>query len=65
MFYAAKAYAALVGSIITALFGAQVIPVEGAWHIGLTIASVIMTAVATFEIPNRAPAVIGSTGNRS
>jgi hypothetical protein len=50
--YAAKAWAALVGSTITALFATEVIPVSGAWHVGLTIVSVIATSVATFTIPN-------------
>jgi hypothetical protein len=65
MLYAAKAYAALIGSVVTALLGTQVIPVEGAWHIGLTIASVILTAVATYEIPNKPRPVVHSTGNHS
>lgn len=53
----AKAWIALVGAIVTALLGLDVIPVEGNWHIGLTIASAILTAIITYAVPNR-PATV-------
>lgn len=43
-----KAWVALIGSIITALLGLEVIPVTGPWHVTLTVASAIVTSVATW-----------------
>jgi hypothetical protein len=54
----AKAWVALVGAIVTALLGLSVIPVTGGWHTGLTIASAILTALATYAIPNRGTSVV-------
>jgi hypothetical protein len=54
----AKAWVALVGAIVTALLGLDVIPVVGAWHTGLTIASAILTAVVTYAVPNRGTTVV-------
>lgn len=47
----AKAWAALVGAIITALIASGVVP-TGGWYDYLTIASVIATAVATYSVKN-------------
>lgn len=47
----AKAIAALIGSIITSLFAAQIIPVDGPWYVILTVASIIATAVVTYAVP--------------
>lgn len=57
--YAAKAICALIGSIITALFAANVIPVGGVWHTWMTVICVIATTVATYAIPNKPPGVVG------
>lgn len=53
----AKAWVALVGAIVTALLGLDVIPVVGTAHTVLTIASAILTAVVTYAVPNR-PSVL-------
>lgn len=53
----AKAWVALIGAIVTALLGLDVIPVVGIWHTILTIASAIITAIVTYAVPNR-PAVV-------
>ena len=49
---AAKAWVALAGAIVTALLGLSIIPVAGSWHTGLTVASVILTALVTYAVPN-------------
>lgn len=46
----AKAYAALVGSIVTVLLG--VVPVSSQWHAVLVALGVVATAVATWRVPN-------------
>lgn len=51
--YMAKAIAAFIGTVVTALFAAEVIPTVGVWHEVLTIASVVATAVTTYAVPNR------------
>lgn len=48
---AAKAYAALVGAVVTALLG-TVPPHTTLWTV-LTFAAAVCTAVATFSIPNK------------
>ena len=48
---AAKAYAALIGSVITALLG-TVPPHTPVWTV-LTFVAAVCTAVATFRIPNK------------
>jgi hypothetical protein len=55
---AAKAYVALLGAILTALLGLDVIPVVGTWHTILTIASAIVTAIVTYAVPNRGATVV-------
>ena len=50
---AAKAWVSLLGAIITALLGLDVIPVVGTWHTVLTVAAAICTAVVTYAVPNR------------
>jgi hypothetical protein len=49
---AAKAVAALIGAIVTALLGLSIIPVVGVWHTALTIIAAICTALVTYAIPN-------------
>ncbi len=56
--YMAKAIAAFVGTVITALFAAEVIPTVGTWHTILTVFSIIATAVTTYAVPNRGSAVL-------
>jgi hypothetical protein len=56
--YMAKAVAAFIGTVITALFAAGVIPTVGTWHIILTIASIVATAVTTYAVPNRGAPII-------
>jgi hypothetical protein len=55
---AAKAYVALLGAILTALLGLDVIPVVGTWHTILTIAAAIVTAIVTYAVPNRPSTVV-------
>jgi uncharacterized membrane protein len=55
---AAKAWIALVGGIITALLGLDVIPTIGVWHTVLTIAAAICTSVLTYSIPNKQDPVV-------
>jgi len=50
---AAKAWIALIGAIVTALLGLNVIPITGVWHSILTIASAIITGITTYTVPNR------------
>lgn len=47
----AKAYAALVGTIVTVLLGA--VPVDGKLHDVLVLVAALATAVATYAIPNK------------
>lgn len=54
----AKAWISLIGALVTALLGLSVIPVEGTWHTGLTIASAILTALVTYAVPNRGATVV-------
>ena len=49
----AKAWVALIGAILTALIASDVIPTEGRWHDGLTVASVVVTTVTTYLTPNK------------
>lgn len=49
---AAKAYAALIGAVVTALLG-TIPPDNKVWQV-LTFVSAVCTAVATFAVPNRA-----------
>lgn len=51
----AKTYAALIGSILTALSATTGIIPDGA-KVYVAFALVIVTAVATFQIPNQPPA---------
>lgn len=51
----AKFYAALLGSVLTALLSAP-IPLPEAARPWLVAASVVVTAIATFAIPNKPPA---------
>lgn len=54
----AKAWIALLGGIVTALLGLDVIPVVGVWHTALTIASAVLTGVVTYSVPNRGTTVV-------
>jgi len=49
----AKAYAALIGGVITAILGMPDVPVPDAVRPWLMLASAACTAVATFAIPNK------------
>lgn len=49
-FTAAKAYAALIGSIVTALLG--IFTADSVAGQVLTVVSAIATAVATYQVPN-------------
>lgn len=51
----AKAWAALVGAIITALVG-TLTPDDPGYRV-LTIVLAVVTAIATYRIPNRTPEV--------
>ena len=51
--YMAKAIAAFIGAVVTALLGLSVIPVTGAAHTWLTIIMALATAVMTYAVPNR------------
>lgn len=53
MLTAAKAWAAFIGAIVTALLGLEVIPVTGTWNTTLTIVAAICTAIVTYMVPNR------------
>lgn len=56
--YMAKAIAAFVGTVVTALFAAEIIPTVGTWHTVLTVVSILGTAVATYAVPNRPAPVL-------
>lgn len=56
--YMAKAIAAFIGAVVTALLASDTIPVDGEWGRWLTIISVIATAVATYAVPNRGGQVV-------
>lgn len=53
--YMAKAVTTFIGTLVTALFAAQVIPVAGTWHVVFTVVSILTTAVTTYAVPNRSP----------
>jgi len=56
--YMAKAVAAFIGAVVTALLGLAVFPVEGSVRTWLTIISVVATAVVTYAVPNRGATVV-------
>lgn len=49
---AAKAWIALAGAIITAVLSSDVVPVDGNAHVVVAILSVLLTALATYKVPN-------------
>jgi hypothetical protein len=49
----AKAIAAFIGAMITALLGTGVIPVASSWQVWLSVISALATAVVTYAVPNR------------
>jgi hypothetical protein len=51
----AKAYAALIGSVLTALAGTTGVIPDGA-KVYVTLALAIITAIVTFQVPNKPPA---------
>lgn len=50
---AAKAVAAFVLAVITALFASGTIPIPASWELGLGLVSAVCTAIVTYAIPNR------------
>lgn len=54
----AKAIAAFIGSVITALFASGTIPVDGTWQIWLGLIGALCTAVVTYAVPNRGTSVV-------
>jgi hypothetical protein len=52
MIYTAKAIAAFIGAIVTALLASGIIPVDGTLQTVLTLISIIATAVATYNVRN-------------
>lgn len=48
----AKAYAALIGGVVTAILGIPDVPLPDSVRPWLMLASALCTAVATFAIPN-------------
>lgn len=56
--YMAKAIAAFVGTVVTALFAASIIPVTGTWHVAFTVISILVTAITTYAVPNRGTPVV-------
>lgn len=50
--YAAKAVAAFIGAIVTALLASGLIPVTGNWQTVLTLVSIVCTAIATYGVRN-------------
>lgn len=55
--YMAKAIAAFIMALVTALLGLSVIPVVGQAHTWLTIIAALATAVVTYAVPNRGTTV--------
>ncbi|MGH3504371.1 MAG: hypothetical protein ACRDQA_26245 [Nocardioidaceae bacterium] len=55
---AAKAWVALIGSVVTGLLGLSVIPVDGSVRVVLTIVAMVCTTLVTFAVPNK-PAASG------
>lgn len=53
--YMAKAIAAFIMAMVTALLGLSVIPVVGPAHTWLTVIAALATAVVTYAVPNRTP----------
>jgi hypothetical protein len=53
---AAKAWVGLLGAVVTALLGLDIISVDGSWHKALTIIAAVCTAVLVYAVPNQ-PAV--------
>lgn len=57
---AAKAWAALIGTLITSLLASGVIPTNSTWHVWLGILGTMVTGIATYAIPNRPAATVVS-----
>lgn len=59
----AKAYAALVGSIVTAVLG--LVPADSQWHAVLIVVGIIATAIATQRVPNRTTVSLKNQGGQA
>lgn len=57
--YMAKAIAAFISLVVTALVAAPgIVPVEGTFHLVITIIAIIAGAVTTYAVPNRGANVV-------
>lgn len=54
----AKAIAAFIGAMITALLGTGTIPVASSWQVWLSVISALATAVVTYAVPNRGTTLV-------
>lgn len=57
--YMAKAIAAFISLVVTALVAApDVVPVTGTFHLVITIIAILAGAVTTYAVPNRPTSVL-------
>jgi VIT1/CCC1 family predicted Fe2+/Mn2+ transporter len=49
----AKAVAAFVLAVITALFASGTIPIPASWQLGLGLVGAVCTAIVTYAVPNK------------
>lgn len=54
---AAKAWVALIGSVIAVFLASPIVPMDSQWHNVLGIVAAILAAGTTYAVPNR-PATI-------
>lgn len=54
----AKAVAAFIASVVTALLASDVIPTTGDWNVWLGLIGALATAVVTYAVPNRGTTVV-------
>lgn len=55
---AAKAWAALIGSMLTVLFTSDAIAMDGTVHTAIGVVVALLTAFATYTVPNKKKGVL-------
>jgi hypothetical protein len=57
--YAAKAIAAFVSLLVTSLVAAPgIVPVEGTFHLVITVIAILAGTITTYVVPNRGTTVV-------
>lgn len=55
---AAKAVAAFILAVITALFASGTIPIPQSWQLWLGLIGAVATAITTYAVPNRGTTMV-------